>query len=148
MTAPHPSLPPVEWSRPMVHPQQSARGRVGRVVLVALLVGGWSINALGGIPLPGFSPTVAAQLDWSTLPWLAAIVLLVVGPQPRWATRWAWFWLLGAAPMAVVFLLVEPVPVWQTQALAGRPWRLTGGRAFLLMLAVGIVFLVLRDLVG
>lgn len=60
-----------------------------------------------------------------------ALLLLIGGPQPRRATRWAWFWLMWAAP-PVGFLgflllggLLSPRP-----SVPGR--RLTGGWAFLL----------------
>lgn len=61
-----------------------------------------------------------------------ALVLLVGGTAPRLATRWAWFWLwLSVPPAALVYVLVEPVPLWRRGAPpAGR--MLTGGWAFLL----------------
>ncbi len=131
----------------MGHHQQGAGARLLRVVVVALIMGGWLLNALHGTLLPGFDRATLARIDWTFLPWLVTVVLLDVGPQPRWATKWAWFWMMGAGPMAVVFLMIEPVPVWQSEALAARPWRLTGGRAFLLTLAAGLVYLAVQGLV-
>ena len=65
---------------------------------------------------------------------LGTLLVLVVGPQPRLATRWAWFWLMYLAPpAALVFLVLEPVPLWRREANAGRK-RLTGGWALLLAL--------------
>lgn len=59
---------------------------------------------------------------------------LVGGPQPRHATKWAWFWLFTSAvgPVAVVVYLVsglkrEPAP---------HERRLTGGWAFLLSILI------------
>jgi hypothetical protein len=63
----------------------------------------------------------------------AVILLLIGGPQPRLATKWAWFWLSWAMPpLWLVFVVLEPLPLWanQPQPLARR--RLTGGWAFLL----------------
>lgn len=62
---------------------------------------------------------------------LPIIVTLVSGPEPRLATRWAWFWLLGAGPIAVLAYVALGLP------RAGAPTRpegsrLTGGWAFLL----------------
>lgn len=63
---------------------------------------------------------------------LVALVLLIGGTAPRLATRWAWFWLLWCVPpAALVFVLVEPVPLWRRGAPPARR-RLTGGWAFLL----------------
>ncbi|PYG02351.1 hypothetical protein SAMN05216184_101824 [Georgenia satyanarayanai] len=65
---------------------------------------------------------------------LVALVLLVGGTAPRLASRWAWFWLLWSVPpAALVFVLVEPVPLWRRGARPATR-RLTGGWAFLLAL--------------
>lgn len=62
---------------------------------------------------------------------LAALLVLVLGPEPRLATRWAWFWLaVAAAPVWLVFVLLEPVPLWSRSPRPVRR-RLTGGWAFL-----------------
>jgi hypothetical protein len=62
---------------------------------------------------------------------LAALILLVVGPQPRLATKWAWFWLTcAAAPIWLVYLILEPVPWWQRRLAPPRPRRLSGGWGF------------------
>lgn len=64
---------------------------------------------------------------------LSALLLLIGGPQPRLATKWAWFWLMFHVPPALLlFVVLEPVPVWQRTPQLPRPKRLTGGRAFLL----------------
>lgn len=61
-----------------------------------------------------------------------ALVLLVGGTAPRLATRWAWFWLWYCVPFtALLYLLLEPVPLWRRGAPPARR-RLTGGWAFLL----------------
>ncbi|MCK6211468.1 hypothetical protein KZX45_13035 [Georgenia sp. EYE_87] len=64
---------------------------------------------------------------------VAALGWLVLGPQPRLATKWAWFWLAGAAPLLwLAFVVLEPVPLWRRAPAAAGPRRLTGGWAFLL----------------
>lgn len=71
----------------------------------------------------------------SGLAGLAALIFLIAGPQPRWATKWAWFWLTCAmTPLWVVFLVIEPVPLWVKEPQPQRSSRLTGGWAFLLSL--------------
>jgi len=78
--------------------------------------------------------------DWSGLFLLLALLLtlllLVAGPDPAIATRWGWFWLGTAVPLAwAVFLLAEP---WFSRHRADRSGarRLTGGWAFLLGLVI------------
>ncbi|SEE97336.1 hypothetical protein [Ruania alba] len=78
------------------------------------------------------------------LGWIGALVFLAKGPQPWFATKWAWFWLTAAIPaLWLVFLLAEPRPLWLSarlaragrepvQLLQQRDARLTGGWAFLI----------------
>lgn len=64
---------------------------------------------------------------------VAALAWLVLGPQPRLATRWAWFWLAGGVPLRwLAFVVLEPVPLWRRAPLLAPGRRLTGGWAFLL----------------
>lgn len=65
--------------------------------------------------------------------WLGGLLLLVGGPQPRLATRWAWFWLaLHVPPAMLAFVLLEPVPWGRRRPAPPAARRLTGGWAFLL----------------
>lgn len=70
---------------------------------------------------------------------LGSLVLLQGGPEPWWATRWAWFWVLFSPLWVVtvpVFLLLSGAPPGVPQpASLGR--RLTGGWAFLGMTVLG-----------
>lgn len=60
---------------------------------------------------------------------LAAVVLLIVGPEPWRATRWAWFWLLSIPGAELVWLVRSgPTPRLSRPPMHGA--RLTGGRAF------------------
>lgn len=70
--------------------------------------------------------------------WLATLWLVVRGPEPYRATRWAWFWLLAPGlgplgPLACV-VLSGPTPGLGVVRPAGR--RLRGGWALLVSLAL------------
>jgi hypothetical protein len=152
MTAPW-AAPGYPTAVPLV-PQQSMGMRVTRSVLTAMLVVGWFWDAVASL-VSTSAKTGTTTATGLTLPWtygsglasLVTLILLIVGPQPRWATKWAWFWLLGTGPMSAVFLLVEPVPVWQSEPAFARPSRLTGGWAFLIALFGGFVLSALANVV-
>jgi hypothetical protein len=68
---------------------------------------------------------------------VVGLLWLVGGPQPRLATRWAWFWLAWNVPLLwLAFVVLEPVPLWRRRAVPGRPRRLGGGWAFVLGITV------------
>jgi hypothetical protein len=76
---------------------------------------------------------------------LSAFVLLVVGPQPWRATRWAWFWLLWTAPplgILAFLLLGGSTRLWPP---ARAEARLTGGWAFLLTILLGMALSAVTD---
>lgn len=79
---------------------------------------------------------VPVWVSGSAIVWsLAVLCLLLAGPQPSRATRWAWFWLLSTPVGALAFLvLAGPTPPLPTPREGAR--RLTGGWALLLALAV------------
>lgn len=71
--------------------------------------------------------------------YLCTLGLLIWGPEPRRATRWAWFWLISAAaPLTAIAFLILGGP---TSRLPARDTttRLTGGWAFLLAGAIAAV---------
>jgi hypothetical protein len=68
---------------------------------------------------------------------LATLLLLVHGPRPWRATRWAWFWLMVMTPVGTLAYLVLAGPTTLVAAPRDRSRRLTGGWAFLLALVVG-----------
>lgn len=82
----------------------------------------------------------ATLADWLVPAWVSvlaavssvlALGLLIGGPEPWRATRWAWFWLLPCPVGMVAFLLLSgSTPLLDTPAERHR--RLTGGWAFLL----------------
>ncbi|TXR51579.1 hypothetical protein [Quadrisphaera setariae] len=70
---------------------------------------------------------------------LAQTVVLIAGPAPWWATRWAWFWLSWTWVGTLAFLLLAgPTPGVRIDG-AGRR-RLGGWWALLIAVVVGSVF--------
>ena len=78
---------------------------------------------------------------------LVVLVMLVTGPQPRRATKWAWFWLyLLPAHAGLLYALAREAPWSATVHRTPEPLphremvadiRFTGGKAFLIVLLVG-----------
>lgn len=91
--------------------------------------GGASMPVLG-LMLNGRAAEVAFVLGVATL------FLLVLGPEPERATRWAWFWLFSACPplacpaYLVLGGMTKRLPMPKAK-------RLTGGWAFLIALVLG-----------
>ncbi|PWN02340.1 hypothetical protein DJ010_14630 [Nocardioides silvaticus] len=92
-------------------------------------------SELLGWRLPGWTAGVGLVLTLGTL------LLLIAGPQPWRATKWAWFWLSGLAPPLgqLAYLVVGgPTPLGRPPARGAR--RLTGGWAFLVAVLVSAAF--------
>lgn len=69
---------------------------------------------------------------------VALTVTIIAGPEPRLATRWAWFWLVAYVwPAAVVYLLLEPTAAWRREPARAPGRRLTGGWGLLIGLLLG-----------
>jgi hypothetical protein len=88
-----------------------------------------------GYRLPGWSASALLVVT------LGSLLLLICGPQPWRATKWAWFWITGlAAPLGQLAYLVVggPTPLGRRPAAGTR--RLAGGWAFLLALLVSAAF--------
>lgn len=77
------------------------------------------------------------------------VLVLLYGPQPRRATKWAWFWLTFLPfDAGLLALLLRDAP-WSRRATAVQEplghrvqpddHRLTGGRALLLAVALGLL---------
>lgn len=82
--------------------------------------------------IDGMAERPAIQVNWPGVAWLGALLVLILGPRPRLATKWAWFWLgLAIPPALLAYLVLEPVPVWRRESMASKGRRLTGGLAFL-----------------
>lgn len=71
---------------------------------------------------------------------IATLVLVVAGPSPWRATRWAWFWLIWIPLVGGLAFAVLSGPLWGLPE--PRPGRrgLTGGWAFLLSMLLAGVF--------
>jgi hypothetical protein len=85
----------------------------------------WESGQLYGWQVPTWLGLFAALL------FFASLFVLIGGPQPWRATRWAWFWLQMPPLGTIVFLLASgPTPGVPHPRSPRR--RLTGGWAFLL----------------
>ena len=60
---------------------------------------------------------------------LAGLALLVTGPQPWRATRWAWFWLLLLPPVGSIAFLLLSGPTAGLPAPKVRPGRRSAAAA-------------------
>jgi hypothetical protein len=84
----------------------------------------------GGANLFGWQTPNALGIPAAVL-FFAGLALLVSGPEPWRATRWAWFWLLFPPIGGIAFLLLSG-PVAAVPRPRDLSRRLTGGWAFLL----------------
>jgi hypothetical protein len=73
--------------------------------------------------------------------WLFTFTLMVSGPDPWRATKWAWFWLMISVlgPVALIVYLVVGGPTGLAPAPRRGARRLTGGWAFLVMVLANAV---------
>ena len=96
-----------------------------------------------------FGHLSSSLLGWRMPGWLAAVslvfllatlLLLVHGPQPRRATRWAWFWLMVLTPVGAMAYLLLAGPTGLVRGPRDASKRLTGGWALLLAVFLGTGF--------
>ncbi len=103
-----------------------------------------------GVPVTTTTPRAPRLLiSLATLASIALVLVLIGAPQPRRATKWAWFWLMlvPGGVTQLVWLAVEapwseranrlPEPLPDRQQPADT--RLTGGRSFLISAVLGLV---------
>jgi len=76
---------------------------------------------------------------------LMMLFVLIGGPQPRGATKWAWFWLSFLPLGWAAFLLLEPVLVWRRREFYPPERRFTGGWAWITAVLAQGVFASLID---
>jgi hypothetical protein len=106
-----------------------------------------TVGPSGGTPSFTFMgwrvPGPVALLSMAT--WLGVLLLVVGGPEPWRATRWAWGWAwLLAGPLGSVAYLLLGGPLGVARPAPGHR-RLTGGLAFLV---VSLVFAGRQDSLG
>jgi hypothetical protein len=75
------------------------------------------------------------------LGWLFTVAMMISGPDPFRATKWAWFWLMisAAGPVVLIVYLAVGGPTGLARAPRPGSRRLTGGWAILLMMLVNAV---------
>ncbi|GAA2156904.1 hypothetical protein [Humibacillus xanthopallidus] len=84
--------------------------------------------------------------DWmgpaTMLLWGATVLLMIFGPEPWWATRWGWFWLLvsPAAIVAVPIYLLVSGPPPGVERGPGMGWRAPGRSTFMFLLFFVLTF--------
>lgn len=106
-----------------------------RLLRAAIAVG--MVVGMVQLSQPPPPPTPGATWNWRGVAVLSALLLLITGPQPRLTTKWGWFWLWALVPPAtLLFVALEPAPLWQRAAAVPARGRLTGGWAFLLAVVV------------
>lgn len=138
-----PSAPPPPPSAPpeprLVPPSTSPHLAVRLVLLLAVLgSGAYALLRPAGIGGPDASSYGAPDALLALAVLVALTAAIISGPEPRLATRWAWFWLVAYVwPAAVVYLLLEPTAAWRREPVAAPRRRLTGGWAFLIGALVG-----------
>ncbi len=80
--------------------------------------------------------------------WLSTLMLIVGGPRPWRANRWAWFWFfVFAAPLGTIGYLLFGGPSGLAPPRVGAP-RMRGGWAFVLALLASASLGVLGALIG
>lgn len=104
----------------------------------------WNEVQHEGLRLPATEATLVGWHVPSALAWplillaVGSVVVLVAGPGPWRATRWAWFWLMSLPVGSFAFLLLSgPTPGLPRPRDPRR--RLIGGWAFLLALPLEAV---------
>lgn len=94
-----------------------------------------------------FSPGSSSVLGWEVPGWLqasffvslvASLLLIINGPEPWRATRWAWAWaVLATGPLGALLFAVLSGPTPMVKAPRGGARRLRGGWAFVLLTLLG-----------
>jgi hypothetical protein len=85
------------------------------------------------VPLSGW-------VIWTGAAWWATF-LIMLASVPRLGNRWAWFWLFTVGQIgAIVFLVLEPRPLWSVAGERPAPrGRLTGAQGCLVSIGLGLL---------
>ncbi|MFI9557516.1 hypothetical protein [Nonomuraea endophytica] len=96
---------------------------------------------------PGLWPVWLSPVpySWNWMVVAAYVISLVImlGSTPRFANRWAWFWLFTFGQTgAILFLLLEPRPIWSAldpEPPPLRTGRMSGGSGCVASIGLGFV---------
>jgi hypothetical protein len=137
-SAPPPPLPAAPEPR-LVPPSSTAHLVVRLALLVAVLASvAYALLRPTGADRSGLGSYDAPDALIALAVLVALTATIIAGPEPRLATRWAWFWLVAYVwPAAVVYLLLEPTAAWRREPARAPGRRLTGGWGFLIGLLLG-----------
>lgn len=131
---PAPRNPTTSTGTPRVRSVEEDLASIDRRVQVTRQQGegGWA--EVRGWRLPGWAGLLTAFV------WLATFLLVVAGPPPWRANRWAWFWGLAlAAPVGIPAYLLLGGPTGLARPVVGGS-RVRGGWGFVLALVAGAAF--------
>ncbi|GAA3001931.1 hypothetical protein [Streptosporangium longisporum] len=80
-----------------------------------------------------WKPFAPVAVTAEALTWL----LMLARPNPRYASRWAWFWMFLTGG-SLLYVLLEPHPLWRgpQEIPSPAPERLDGTRGFAIAVAV------------
>ncbi|ACZ91920.1 hypothetical protein [Streptosporangium roseum] len=94
----------------------------------------------GIIPDWPFQMPVRGWAVWTGVAW-SVTSLIMLASVPRLGNRWAWFWLFTVGQVgAIVFLLLEPRPLWSGAGERPVPrGRLTGAQGCLVSIGLGLL---------
>lgn len=104
----------------------------------------------GGIfPAWPFRTPVQSDVRWVALAWVLTF-LIMLGSTPRLGNRWAWFWMFTVGQIgAILFLLLEPRPLWYRHGRLPKPReRLSGGMGCLTSVALSFAAMAAAVAVG
>ncbi|MER5645016.1 hypothetical protein [Streptosporangium sp. NPDC002524] len=105
----------------------------------------WSIEqsrSEGNGWIPGWAADTQRLVGgpWLVIGWILTF-LIMLGSTPRLGNRWAWLWLFTVGQVgAILFLLLEPRPLWFAAGRRPKPReRLSGGWGFLTAIGLGLL---------
>ncbi|RCG28953.1 hypothetical protein DQ384_21555 [Sphaerisporangium album] len=99
----------------------------------------WPFTFLGG-----------EKLWWLATAWVVAFVVMLLGPPPRLANRWAWFWMFTVGQIgAILYFVLEPRPLWRGLGEVPVPEkRVEGGSGCLISIGLSVISVVLAGGIG
>ncbi|GHH65880.1 hypothetical protein GCM10017673_10690 [Streptosporangium violaceochromogenes] len=79
------------------------------------------------------------EIRWIGAAWVLSL-LIMLGSRPRLGNRWAWLWMFMLGKVgAILFLLLEPRPLWRGRESRLEPREpIGGGRGFLVAILLSL----------